>query len=605
MRLSGLNVGIKSWSDEAAVTPVRVGAGGLLRLVVAVAAIAAVVGCAEASEPSAELLEGPLEASDAVLADGDDAAAGAAATGDVDDGVGDGDVDGDVDVSSDGGGDDLGVADGVETSDDGGVDAGGEGGVDAGSDDGGVDTGGEGGVDAVGGAVVSDGVVVVDDGGGGLLVVGLCGWPGPLCLADEGVAPLDEGGRLWWRQRSQWEPWVGRVLDMCDDHEALVAIDGQYWAGRGDGIDYGAEIHPWYLSRVLERRERRVIVCSEAEAATPRWSCWGPGLSELRAYLEGLDKQPEPSEVVAWAENRGLDCYDAAAERRRYVYVADDGPMWPEATVQAAAEAYRDRAEPWHSGPTNFLPGNPMGYRGDRFVVESPRDALVVLRWSVSVIDGVVRGLAQNHSRSLWARNVAVTATDPAGVEGVWRFPLAVQPGEPVPFEIEGWTGSQSPSEISLEVSADLSPRIDLTRSLKLIGYRGLVTKEEFLAEFPEEMATGEMAAGEIPDFFDFFQVDIQRRASTAHPRLAEAALEQPIENLTVYGATFDGGAVSDVFELTPMTMVYPQGSEPQWVEVPGFGVELSDIGLVGYAEVGVILKNYSEPLIWAGGTDA
>ena len=94
--------------------------------------------------------------------------------------------------------------------------------------------------------------------------------------------------------------------------------------------------------------------------------------------------------------------------------------------MQAAVEAYRNRAERWRSG----FPGRSLGYLGYRLVVESPQDGFVVLGWSVSVIDGVVRGLAQNHSERLWARNVTATATDPGGAEGMWRFPLAVQPGE-------------------------------------------------------------------------------------------------------------------------------------------------------------------------------
>ena len=124
------------------------------------------------------------------------------------------------------------------------------------------------------------------------------------------------------------------------------------------------------------------------------------------------------------------------------------------------------------------------------------------------------------------------------------------------------------------------------------------MTREEFLEEFPEEMVMGE-----IPDgAFEFFFVSIERRASTAHPRLAEAALDQPIENLTVYGATFEGGVVSDVFELTPMTTVHFEGSEPEWVEAPSMGVELPDFGLIGDASVGIIVQGHSEPLIWAGG---
>ena len=319
--------------------------------------------------------------------------------------------------------------------------------------------------------------------------------------------------------------------------------------------------------------------------------------SELRAYLGGFEQPPESSEVVAWVESQGLDCFDAAAERRRYVYVTVDGPMFPKASVEAAAEAYRE-AVARYSG----RPGISLGFLnlGPPYSVESPQGAMVVLHWSVSVIDGVVRGLAQNHSEQLWARNLAVTAIDPDGGEGMGRFPLVVQPGEAAPFEIEGWTGSDDPAEISFDVSADLSPRIDLSRSLKLNSHRWHLTEEEYLDLFPAELA-----AGEIPDgAFDFLEVVIERKAPISHPRLAEAAWEQTIENLAVYAATFDveTATVLDVFELAPMVQVRSSRLLFEWVEVDSIPAERPDGRLTEAATVGWIPKNYNGPLIWAGG---
>ena len=630
----------------------------LWALFVTVAAVAVLVGCGDAGERAAELPAGSGEQSGAVLYDAEDAAAGDAGVADVNDvdlgevaadggTVGDGVddagevVDGDAGVADvndvdlggvgvgggavgDGvGGDavevvggDAGVAN-VNDADLGGVGVGGgtaadgvwgdaadvvDGAVgDAGAGDAGDVGGGE--VDADVGletARGNGGIEVVDDGVGGLLVLGVCGWPGPLCVADEGVAPIDEGGRLWWRSRSSWETLVGRVLDMCDDHEALAAIDGEYWTGYGRGIDYGAEIGQWNMGRVIEEREFYPIVCSEAEASVPRWKCWDGDFSVLRTYLEGFEQPPEYEEVLAWIKAKELDCFDAAAERRRYVYVAADGPLWPVASVEAAVETYQSAVARWGGGAWSSR-GDALGYEGWEYLLESPVDELIVRLESVSVIDGVVRGLAQNHSERLWARNVAVIATDPDGAEGVWRFPLTVQPGEMMPFEIEGWNGSQLPSEISFEVSADLSPRIDLTRSLLLTEFKRFVSREEMLAAFPQEMI-----AGEIPDgYFDFVEVHIEREASTAHPRLAEAAVKQTIENLVVYGATFNAGAVVvlDVFELTPVAKVYSPDSEVQWVEVSGLPAELPSGSLTGEAIVGTILKENNPPHIWAGGS--
>ena len=470
------------------------------------------------------------------------------------------------------------------------MDLGGEAAVDGADDDGGVDLGGE--------ALV--GVGVVDDGVGGLLVVGVCGWPGPLCPVDEDVAPIDEGGRLWQAPRSQWEPWVGRVFDLCDAHEALTAIDGQYWADRGAGIDYGAEIDWRDMQRVRAYREREAVVCGRA--ALPRWECPGGNYLVLRAYLEEFAIEPAPSEVLAWVKSQGFDCLDATTLGRRYVIVTGGGPWNPKASVEEAVEAYRRAIELWGSHPSDFSRGGePLGYWGDGFPVESPQDGLVVLSSSVSVIDGVVRGLAQNHSERLWARNVAVTATDPAGVEHVWRFPLAVQPGEPVPFEIEGWTGSHSPSEVPLAVSAELSPRIDLTRSLYLTWFRYYRSVEDYFDRYPEEMTGSEKPDGA----YSFVEVLINRRAPTAQARLAQAAREQTIENLAVYAAILNGGVVSDVFKLIPMVEVYTEEAETEWIEVPGIGVELPGIGPIGGATVGTLLNDYHRPFIWAGGTGA
>jgi len=448
--------------------------------------------------------------------------------------------------------------------------------------------------------------VVVDDGFGGLLVVGgVCGWPGPLCPADESVAPIDQGGRLG-QVSLQWLPLAGRVFDLCDDHEALFAIDGKAWDpwngpwdGRGGGIDYGAEIDRDDMRRVREYRERRAVVCDEARFTAPIWECPGENHLQLEAYLAQFVIQPLPSDVLAWVESQGLGCRDATTLGRRYVYVTAGGPSRPKVSVEAAVEDYLQARELGANRPSDFARGRPLGYWGAGHAVESPQDALVVLPWSVSVVDGVVRGLAQNHSERLWARDVAVTATDPSGVEHTWRFPLAVQPGEPMPFEIEGWTGSQSPAEIALTVSAEMSPRIDLTRSLGLNGLRYYLSVEELFDLYPEAMVGTAIPAGDV----SFIEVLIQRQAPTAQPRLAQATLEQTIENLMVYAATLNDDVVSDVFKLTPMVSGY-SGEEPEleWIEVSGIGTELPGIGSTRSAIVGAIFKDEDEVFIWAGG---
>ena len=66
----------------------------------------------------------------------------------------------------------------------------------------------------------------------------------------------------------------------------------------------------------------------------------------------------------------------------------------------------------------------------------SPRDEVAVLGDSVLVRDRVVRGLVQNMSERMFARDVAVSVDAKR-----WEFPLTVQPGEVAPFVIEDYRG--------------------------------------------------------------------------------------------------------------------------------------------------------------------
>ena len=456
---------------------------------------------------------------------------------------------------------------------------------------GGVDDGGVGGDDAAGGGV--GGVDAVDGGDVAVLGEGLCGWPGPLCVGDEGVAALDEGGRLWWVRRSKWEPWVGQVLDMCNDHEALVSLEGENWTGYGKEIDYDAPIGS-YIQRVTEERELSHIVCSEADAETPHWECVQSGMPALRAYFEGFEERPEPSEVMAWVEANGLHCWNASALGRRYVYMTATGPLWPQASVDEAVESFVER---YGSGPRpRAWAGDELGYMGPRSS-GSGVDDLVVLADTVTVTDGVVRGLAHNLSWKLWARDVVVSAIDSSGTEHVWRFGLVVQPGEVFPFEIEGWTGSEAGSEIAFEVSADLSPRIDLSRSLHLVE-SVWYDKEQFLLGFPEEII--DEAFDEIPDEdFVVTTVQIYLQQSTGHPRLAEAVFEQTVENLTVYAARLDDFGVVDVFELTPRVDPGQYPAAPDWAEVTSIPTD-TPYGFIA-SEVAVAVTGYGDAIVWAG----
>ena len=413
------------------------------------------------------------------------------------------------------------------------------------------------------------GVRLVVDGFGGVLVEGPCGWLGPVCPLVEGADPIDAGGRLAYDDsREDWSPWVGRVLDLCDDHEALTALNKKWYIGHAGGIDYSATIPPEAIAFVHAERQRHPVVCSRAEALIPLWKCWGDGsgrnIAKLREHLSEFAEPLDSDEVEAWAESVGLDCWDAAAAGARYVYMTANGPLLPQRSVEAAVEDYLERvaqAGDEHGGLTTGYPLGATMFASWGHPVETPADALFVLSETVAVKDGVLRGLAQNHSELLWARDATITATDPNGGTGQWRWPLTVQPGETFPFEIENWTGTQTPSEINFTITADLSPTIDLTRSLELSRYSHYDTKATYLFyhDFPEEMGAFPygMTAFDALDNGDrigWTLFDIRRIGSTAHPRLVETAQQQTVENLIVYAAIFEIGiVVEEVWEMIPM----------------------------------------------------
>ena len=281
------------------------------------------------------------------------------------------------------------------------------------------------------GNVVFDGVIVdlegnvVVDGESGVYPV--CGFPGPKCLRYVGVDPLQEGGSLvppYNDFTSRWDPWVGQVLDMCNDHEALVAMQGEFWDGSGSDIDYSVFIDSGSRASINNERRSEYIICSdaEAEAFSGRWWCFGTDdRAALNAYRAGFDERPESSVAAAWAEANNVSCEDVGWERRRYVYMTYRGPLQPQRDVEAAIQSLEDYKEfylkdvgvyPWRAeyGPT-------LGtISATRLTPDLRADELVVLDDTVTVIDGVLRGLVENGSWRLWARNAAVSVVDPSGV---------------------------------------------------------------------------------------------------------------------------------------------------------------------------------------------
>lgn len=297
--------------------------------------------------------------------------------------------------------------------------------------------------------------------------------------ADGSVAAPGEVGRFWWSPESKWATVIDEIFDVCDDSEALVAVTG-----------------------------RRL----------------GPG---------DAPTEREWDEVLKFRVSREVSCENPGG--RRYVQVTRNGPGPPGTSPQDATERLKMRRENSpHYGEVTVLPGTPMGYRGFSYDVDEPADEVRVMAETVTVADGTIRGLVQNLSENMWARDVTVAAGDKR-----WDWPLTVQPGEVAPFEIEGWTGTTDPAAIDLQVTATLSTTVDVSRALLFQGGYGFKgTWDEYIASQFPDFAVPEPPDGE----FYYTQAVVRVKAPTSHPSLANQVMTQTINDLRAYVAFMESG---------------------------------------------------------------
>ena len=203
------------------------------------------------------------------------------------------------------------------------------------------------------------------------------------------------------------------------------------------------------------------------------------------AYTVIFARPPEPGGEMAGEERDAIAFKRQVAEvscdgpgGRRYVYMSAVGPSGAFATVQAATEDHNRRNRYSEVNRIRRPPDIPLGYFGDLgwdFPLEDV-DEVVLVEGSVLVRGGVLRGLVRNLSKTLFARGVTVTARPSGGgPPASGRFPLTVQPGERAFFEIGGWAGSEDPADIVFEVAAEMSERVDISRSFSF-GTGGTVT---------------------------------------------------------------------------------------------------------------------------------
>lgn len=356
--------------------------------------------------------------------------------------------------------------------------------------------------------------------------------------------PGGEYGGFWWNPESLWSAVLNETLDLCDDNDAYAA------AVPGGRPGPGEELKPW---------------------------------------------QQEEIETLRWV--LGVDCSPGGP---RYVYMTEGGPGPAGTSPQDAIVQLNNRAK-GSLGPrdTTGPPGQPLGYSIYQHKVHNPADEVVVLPDSVTVTGGTIRGLIQNRSRTLWARDATVTAGDQQ-----WRWPLTIQPEETAPFEIQNWAGTTDPAAINLTVTANLTPTVDTSRAIAFgkINYWYGTWSEYLNQKFPTSA---------VPDpptgAFIYIEAIMAIRVPTSHPQLAPQINNQTINDLRAYVAFFedpDPGTgppikVTDVVQITPYDRTIGNDNPIKNYEVTQLPDLHEEYGPNDF-KIGFVGHGYDQ--IWTGG---
>ena len=326
------------------------------------------------------------------------------------------------------------------------------------------------------------------------------------------------------------EPVFSRVYDMCDADDLLAEA-------RFDG----PQVAPTLLFRgiiPMMMQQRGLMGCSDLDPEPgeyePRWVLYGHGGSVSWYYT------PEQArEEIARRE---------AAAQKRLAHHLPDG----ENALGIATWSHSDVVLP--------LPDQAV-------------DELRVEPESVSVIDGVVRGLVRNWSRELWAYDVSVTLGDDS-----WDWPLSVQPGEIAPFEIEGWT-DELPDPAQFSIDAEFSPEIDVSRAWFATSSPGVrwhwpngLRAEGYPAELYESLPADEQVLllhGFALAQFDFPHLMVQK---ISHQSLAEVAHFVTVPDLRSYVALTPAGEPWPIVDVVrvPLYAVYhfPDVDQVRYIKI-------------------------------------
>ncbi len=216
-------------------------------------------------------------------------------------------------------------------------------------------------------------------------------------------------------------------------------------------------------------------------------------------------------------------------------------------------------------------------------------DGVVVEPNSITLKDGMLRGLVRNNSQHEFARDVVVKTLPlaPNCDSHSYEWPLTVQPSERAPFIIANVADTCAIEDFMFEVDFSFSEYVDVTRSFYIAKYRrghvfgGAAIGEQESADYccvcpplnlsvsGQELLTSEEFSNIYSDistvtfegelaFIPFVDLHARLEYSYSHPSLERYTLKQRFDNLKAYAAIFDSELrVLDIKELIPFSVLY------------------------------------------------
>ena len=312
---------------------------------------------------------------------------------------------------------------------------------------------------------------------------------------------------LWFDDRENMhatylsEYWTSRVsdeaYDLCDDAQVLR------FAWRGRVLVPGDTLTESDRALIAKTRQEYQVVC-DGNPWSKRYVAVGPN------WYADKPTKAHPTPEHALQEILGRNPKGLGESRRAY---PDNNTLF----IRHIA-GYHGNGRVYHLGR--------------RFPPES-NDQVVVADKATTIQDGVLRGLVHNQSQTMFARNVEITAfsqdENEKTVSGSWSWPLTVQPGEFAPFEIEDWEGRADVSNISFNISASMSPYLDITRSFSLRNgdYTYWNTKDIPLG-LMVELYPDDLINGRVPDYWEtgyerwLWSFGAEFKVPQSHPSLEE-----------------------------------------------------------------------------------